>query len=98
MDGGGCILYKQEMGNDSVELVLAFEDEFGVTIPDRVAATLETPDDAVTVIWDILVEDGRPQERSKIEKRVEKVTVEVLGISRNEFRLDGSFADDYELG
>ncbi len=97
MDEGGRILYKREMGKDSVELVLAWEDEFGVTIPDRVAATLETPDDAVTVIWDILVEDGRPQERSKIEKRVEKVTVEVLGISRNEFRLDGSFADDFGL-
>ena len=35
---------------DTVELVMAFEEEFGVEIPDDAAETIQTVDDAVTYL------------------------------------------------
>ena len=35
---------------DLVELIMAFEDEFGITIPDEVALTVRTLGDAVEYI------------------------------------------------
>ena len=35
---------------DTVELVMAFEEEFGVEIPDDAAETIQTVNDAVTYL------------------------------------------------
>lgn len=35
------------MGLDSVELVMAFEEEFGISIPDEAAASMLTPAAAI---------------------------------------------------
>ena len=35
---------------DNVELVMAFEEEFGVEIPDDAAATIQTVGDAVSFV------------------------------------------------
>ncbi len=48
--------FMEDLGADSldtVELVMAFEEEFGVEIPDDAAETIQTVGDAVTFI------DGR---------------------------------------
>lgn len=42
------------MGLDSVELVLAFEEVFQISIPDREAEKLRTPHDAIECIASML--------------------------------------------
>jgi acyl carrier protein len=42
------------VGLDSVELVMAFEEEFGLTIPDEVAEKLITVGDVYTYLKDRL--------------------------------------------
>ena len=37
---------------DTVELVMAFEEEFGIEIPDEAAEKIQTVQDAVTYIQD----------------------------------------------
>ncbi len=38
------------MGLDAVELVLAFEDDFGITIPDSAAEKMRTPQDVIDFV------------------------------------------------
>lgn len=37
---------------DTVELVMAFEEEFGIEIPDEAAEKIQTVNDAITFIQD----------------------------------------------
>mgnify|MGYP003338731625 CR=1 FL=1 len=56
---------------DTVELVMAFEEEFGIEIPDDAAETILTVGDAVKFleknVWPTLPKDqiGRPLSRSE---------------------------------
>jgi acyl carrier protein len=43
------------MGLDTVELVMAWEEEFGVPIPDAAAATMATPRDVID--WLVAAQD-----------------------------------------
>ena len=46
----------EDLGADSldvVELVMAFEDEFGIALPDEDVATLKTIEDVVTYITNL---------------------------------------------
>src|SRR5262245_30217085 len=42
------------MGLDAVELVMAFEDEFDIAIPDAIASRMSTVDDTVRCIVELL--------------------------------------------
>ena len=48
------------MGLDTVELVMAFEDEFGIDIPDEPASRMLTVDDTVRYVVARLVEKPAP--------------------------------------
>ncbi len=76
---------------------MAWQEEFGISIPDSVAAKLVTPGDAVTIICGLLEAEGRPQERSVIEEKVREITIEQIGIKEREYRLDARFVEDFEI-
>jgi hypothetical protein len=59
------------MGLDVVELVMAFEEEFGISIPDAEAPELTTP----RKVTDYIVEKvaGRGMSREQVAARVRRV-------------------------
>ncbi len=85
------------MGLQSVELVMAWEEHFGIDIPNEVTATLETPRMAIDLIEQLLQKkslDNPTWTRDAIERDVCKIIVEQVGIKRKEFTLDSYFIRD----
>ena len=85
------------MGLDSVELVMAWEKEFGIVIPDDVAATLETPRLAIDSIFDSLLgtrvaNTGRLWTRDDVRNVLRRITSEQIGVS--DFDDDDEFVRD----
>jgi len=80
------------MGLDTVELVLEFEEKFGVEIPNAIAETMVTP----RVVRDFIVPEyqrlGRPADPEDIFERIRDITVHVSGIT-----LDTAFVEDLGL-
>ncbi len=77
------------MGLDSVELAMAFEESFGVTISDAEAATCETPTDVIELVLGKLrvSEDaGCVSQRGFYALR--RALTETLGIKRGSVTLD----------
>ena len=55
--------FVEDLGADSldtVELVMAFEEEFGVDIPDEDAEQMQTVGDAIRYLQEKIAEDPRP--------------------------------------
>jgi len=63
---------------DNVELVMAFEEEFDIEIPDDAAEHIQTVGDAVKFI----------------AERVKKIVVEHLGVDESKVTENASFIDD----
>jgi len=82
------------MGLDLVELVVRFEDAFGISIPDRVAAELTTPRKVTEYVFSQLVESD---ERSCLTQQafyfLRGKCIPSLNISRNDFRPDTRLED-----
>jgi hypothetical protein len=82
------------MGLDLVELVVRFEDAFGIAIPDTVAADLTTPRKVTEYIFSQLTESG---ERSCITQQafyfLRGKFLPSLNISRSDFRPDTRLED-----
>ncbi len=85
------------MGLDTVELVMALEEEFGVEIPDEEAERIVTVGDA----RDFIV--GKLRERAEgpdvvdpeeVFSRVKATVVEQSGVSPEKVTLDAAFIDD----
>jgi acyl carrier protein len=72
------------MGLDTVELVMAIEEEFGMKIPNEQAARLETAGDLSSYVQRRLESDrGQPldaAERVAVWERVKAIVVEQLGV------------------
>jgi acyl carrier protein len=84
------------MGLESVELVMAWEEHFGITIPDERAVTWQTPRIAILGIADLiqLQSPARKWTSEQIERDVCEIIVEQIGIKRSEFTLDSHFIRD----
>lgn len=81
------------MGLDSVELVMAVEEEFGISISDAEASTIVTPKDLIRIVGeqlDLKEEDSERLTRDELRTRVRIVISKQLGISE--------FDDDDEFG
>lgn len=78
------------MGLDGVELVMAYEEEFGVSITDPAAARMLTPRDVV----DYLVPRVEGRTRDDIAAAVRRITVEQLGLDDDEYGEDKRFVQD----
>lgn len=96
------------MGLDSVELVMAFEYEFGVSIPDAEAEKMATPRKVIDWLCsaqsrgelftrpDSVPQSGMPNyTREKIAERVREIIREQTGVSN--FSDDDRFIEDLRI-
>lgn len=82
------------MGLETVELVMAWEEEFGVEIPDSVAASLKTPRQVTD--WLAAQLPGYP--RDEIAAGVRRRPLDQLGIRPTQYREDARFVEDFGAG
>jgi acyl carrier protein len=85
------------MGLDTVELVMSFEEEFEIDIPDEIAQDLITVGAVVDYISAELVRRGRPRDPLDIFLRVRKRTVDVAGVDPRTITRSTKFVDDLNL-
>jgi acyl carrier protein len=86
------------MGLDTVELVMAIEEEFGMQIPNEEAAGLETVGKLSSYVQRRLERDrGRPldgRERAAVWERVKAIVVEQLGVEPERVTEDADIVRD----
>ncbi len=83
------------MGLDTVELVMAYEEEFDIVITDASAEKLLTPRLTCELIESTLIRSGRPRPMSEIEELVRTITIEQLGLPEAEYHLDAEYVRDF---
>ncbi len=81
------------MGLDGVELVMAFEEEFGIEIADADAERMQTPRDVI----DHISRSFPERERGAIAERVREVIIKQLGIDEDIYREDADFVKDFGI-
>lgn len=84
------------MGLDSVELLIAFEDEFGISIDDADAARLTTPQEAADyVAYRLGAANGRPKRCLSQTgfHRLRAILVRQFGAKRGDVRPDSRIKD-----
>lgn len=85
------------MGLDSVELVMAFEEEFDIEFPDAEAERIVTVGDAHYGILRKLykrVEDPDTIDTDDVWERVQGLIQEHIGVDRRKITPDARFIDD----
>jgi len=85
------------MGLDTVELALAFEEAFGLKLPDLTWGRSATPGDVIGFFEQALQAAGRPTPRSLIAEAVKRITLEQCGIRESAYREDASFVEDFKM-
>ncbi len=85
------------MGLDTVELVMTWERDFSLSIPNDIAATLTTPEVAANTIGALLSEAGRPMDPEELHRIIKQATLEVSGLREHQYRRDGRFVQDFGL-
>jgi acyl carrier protein len=81
------------MGLDTVELIIAFENEFGLSIPDADAERLTTPRQVTEYVWGRITHERVTKEQ--VAERVRAVIREQTSIQN--FSDDDHFVDDMGL-
>ncbi len=83
------------MGLDTVELVMAVEDYFEVTIPDEVAQTLVTVGDLQAFVVSELTRIGRfDGDSSRVYEQLKEIIVRQLGVRPDEVVPTARFVQD----
>ena len=82
------------MGLDSVELIMAIEDEFGVTIPTENAPQLAILGDMHAFIICKLQQQGRNPDESEVWERLQTVVVQQLGVRPEEVTSEANLFTD----
>ena len=83
------------MGLDLVELVMAFEESFGITIPNAIAETMLTPRDVIEHVMTQLRDRGEDPQREVVAETVRVCIIDQLGISPRQYREDARFIEDF---
>ncbi|GAA5495946.1 acyl carrier protein [Rubritalea halochordaticola] len=87
------------MGLDGVELIMAVEEEFGVSLDDAEVASLRTPRDLIAAVWKKLEAcHDREGEWTQVRVRqvIRQIIREQLGV--NDFSNDAEFVRDLGVG
>jgi len=82
------------MGLDTVELVMAFEEEFSIDIPNAVAEDMVSAGKAAEAIAAILARLGRPADAQAVYARVKAITCDQLNIDPARIGWDTRFVED----
>ena len=86
------------MGLDTVELVMRFEEDLGIDIPDAVAETLVTPrhviDYALSRLEGTSSADGAPWTRERIAAVVRHATFDECAVPEHKYHEDAYFVAD----
>ena len=82
------------MGLDTVELVMSFEEEFDIEIPNEVAEKLVTVGDVVDYVSAELVRRGEKVNPSDIFFRVRGRTIDILNADPSKITRSTGFVDD----
>ncbi len=85
------------MGLDSVELVMAFEEEFGIEITDEEAQLIVTVGDARDCIVGKLrvrAEDSEAVDPKEVWSRVKTIVVDCIGVRPEKVVPEAAFVDD----
>ncbi len=82
------------MGLDTVELVIAVEDEFEIRIPDGVAETLVTVGALHAYVENELNLNGRPRESEAIFEVIRTLIIRQNGIDAKHVTGDARFVQD----
>jgi acyl carrier protein len=83
------------MGLDTVELVMAFEESFGIKIPNAAAETLLTPGDVIDHVIAQLQARGENPDREAVAGTVRTCVLDQLGISPKRYQEDARFVEDF---
>lgn len=73
------------MGLDSVELVLAVEEEFGIIIPDAAAAEMISPAVMITCVQNVMASRPGPTRKwtdDEVRRVIRKIISEQLGVEK----------------
>ena len=81
------------MGLETVELIMAFEERFGIRIPDEDATELSTPRSVTLYIMGTAV--GTMMSRDEVARIVREVIVQETGTT--EFDEDSHFVNDLHI-
>jgi acyl carrier protein len=84
------------MGLDTVELVIAIEEEFGIEIPNSDAPKLAILGDMHDYIARALRQRGDTPDEGQIWERLRSVVIEQLGVHPDEVRLTAHIVDDLQ--
>ena len=82
------------MGLDTVELIMAIEDEFGVVFPDSDAAKLSRVGDIHCYVLRVLRERGESPDPDAILERLRAVVVDQLGVRPEEVTPSADIVED----
>ncbi len=90
------------MGLDSVELVMAFEEAFGIRIPDADAQQMLTPRAVIDFVesrrgFDNLLHTKAKLTRGEIAETVKRLVIEQLGISEVLYDENKEFVRDFGI-
>jgi len=82
------------MGLDSVELVMAVEEELEIQILDSEAATIVTPKDFSDIVESTLNKQNRTMSRSKIDEKIKQISIAQLSLEESEYHQDKEYVRD----
>lgn len=86
------------MGLDTVELAMAFEKAFELTIPDQDAARLLTVGDVTDYVTARLAAEGRPRDRDLVGALVRSLTCAQVGARLDQLSDATRFVADLGMG
>jgi acyl carrier protein len=82
------------MGLDSVELLMAFEEEFGIDVSDANAEKITTVRDMRDLVVAEYTRLGRAADPDEIFRRIVNVTANRMNIDTERVTLDAAFVRD----
>ena len=85
------------MGLDTVELIMSFEEQFGLEIPNASAEAMITVRDVRDFVVSEYARLGRPADSGEIFEKIRDITFNYANVRKDAIGLDTSFVDDLGL-